>query len=57
MRKQVIITFKVDANLMDLLKNIPNRSEFIRNAIVSAVEKTCPLCSGTGILKPDKKQN
>ena len=57
MKKQEIVTFKVDAALMELLRDIPNRSEFIRNAIVSALGSICPLCSGTGILTPNQKQH
>ncbi|HQG30415.1 MAG TPA: CopG family transcriptional regulator [Deltaproteobacteria bacterium] len=57
MKKQEIVTFKVDSSLMELLRDIPNRSEFIRNAIVSALGSICPLCCGTGILTPNQKQH
>jgi hypothetical protein len=57
MKKQGIVTFKVDDNFMEVIRNIPNRSEFIRNAIVSALGSTCPLCNGTGILTPNQKQH
>ncbi|HUX07919.1 MAG TPA: ribbon-helix-helix domain-containing protein [Acidobacteriota bacterium] len=56
-RKQEIITFKVDAKLAEEMRVIHNRSEFIRNAILAALEKVCPLCGGTGILTPDQKQH
>ncbi|MDI9413107.1 MAG: CopG family transcriptional regulator [Bacillota bacterium] len=49
-RKQEVITFKVDKALNEALGGIPNRSEFIRNAILAALDGTCPLCKGTGIL-------
>lgn len=57
MKKQGVVTFKVDENLMEVIKSIPNRSEFIRNAIISALGSICPLCSGTGILTPNQKQH
>ncbi len=51
--KPEIITFKADAALAEAMRSIPNRSEFIRQAILEALGKTCPLCGGTGILEPD----
>jgi hypothetical protein len=56
-RKQEIITFKVDETLVARMRGIPNRSEFIRCAILTALENTCPLCGGTGILTPDQRQH
>ncbi|MBN1647984.1 MAG: CopG family transcriptional regulator [Spirochaetales bacterium] len=49
MREQVV-TFKVDNDLYGLLKNIPNKSEFIRNSIFKALNNICPLCNGAGTL-------
>ncbi|MCU0576953.1 MAG: ribbon-helix-helix domain-containing protein [Desulfobacterota bacterium] len=57
MKKQGIITFKVDDKLFEVIREIPSRSEFIRNAILSALGNICPLCSGTGILTPHQKQH
>ncbi|MGB4430234.1 MAG: hypothetical protein WBJ15_00090, partial [Limnochordia bacterium] len=54
-RRQEIITFKVDEALSRAMEGIPNRSEFIRTAILSALQGTCPLCRGTGILTPDQR--
>jgi len=54
-RKEEIITFKVDEGLSRLLSVIPNRSNFIRNAILMAVENICPLCQGTGVMTPDQR--
>lgn len=51
-KKQDIITFKADESLSDMMRGIPNRSEFIRAAILSALDSVCPLCKGTGILTP-----
>ena len=53
--KHEIITFKADASLLKAMKGIPNRSEFIRNAILSSLDSACPLCKGTGILTPHQK--
>lgn len=56
-KKEEIITFKVDVSLMKALKRMPNRSEFIRAAILSAMNNVCPLCSGTGYLTPDQRRH
>lgn len=53
--KQETITFKADQALADVIKQLPNRSDFIRKAILSALENTCPLCQGTGIITPEQK--
>ena len=53
--KEQIITFKVDEELFRLLNKIPNKSEFIRNSILKAVDNLCPLCNGTGILNMCQK--
>jgi hypothetical protein len=55
--KADVLTFKVDAALLDAMQGIPNRSEFIRNAIQAALDSTCPLCMGTGILSPNQKKH
>ncbi len=56
-RKPEVITFKVDEALSRLIHRIPNRSQFIRNAVLSALEGLCPLCQGTGILSTDQKDH
>ena len=56
-RKQEIITFKVDKSLSEAMRQIPNRSEFIRSAIQTALEGVCPLCSGSGTLSPDQRRH
>lgn len=50
-----IITFKAPKSLSKALKGIENRSEFIRQAILSALDSGCPLCKGTGILTVEQK--
>ena len=56
-KKQDIITFKVDTPLAQALQGITNRSEFIRNAILAALDSSCPLCKGTGILTTDQHKH
>ena len=52
-----VITFKADRDLLDAMKGISNRSAFIRQAILSALESTCPLCNGTGVLTPSQQSH
>jgi metal-responsive CopG/Arc/MetJ family transcriptional regulator len=54
---QEVITFKVDPAVLELMKGIPNRSEFIRTAILSALDSICPLCKGNGVLTPKSKEH
>jgi len=56
-QKGEIITFKVDSSLFETMKTIPNRSEFIRSAILAALDNVCPLCRGTGCLTPAQKEH
>lgn len=55
--KSEIISFKAESSLFEAMQGIPNRSEFIRNAILSALDNSCPLCGGTGILTPAQKEH
>ncbi len=57
MNKQEIVSFKVEDSLMEALSAIPNRSEFIRNAIKTALENICPFCQGTGVLSVEQKKH
>lgn len=54
MSKEEIITFKVDAGLAERLRQVPNRSDFIRKAILEAFKLDCPICQGTGLLEPEQ---
>ena len=56
-KKEGIISFKVNGDLLEVIKNIPNRSEFIRAAIMTALDNVCPLCNGTGLLSPKQKEH
>lgn len=52
-----VITFKADREVLERMKGLPNRSEFIRTAILRALENACPLCGGTGVLTPQQKRH
>ena len=56
-RKSEIITFKVDETLLEALQGIPNRSNFIRSAVLAALDSVCPLCAGTGIMTPNQRKH
>ena len=56
-KKQEIITFKVDEDLLKAIKGIPNRSEFIRAALIAALGSVCPLCNGSGMLTTNQKRH
>lgn len=53
--KQTIITFKADPALVEAMGDIDNRSAFIRAAILAALDGTCPLCLGTGVMNPRQR--
>jgi hypothetical protein len=55
--KQGIVTFKAPESLREALQSIPNKSEFIRNAVTAALDGVCPLCNGTGILLPNQREH
>lgn len=52
-----IITFKADHALSEAMAGIPNRSEFIRSAVLAALKNACPLCCGTGVLTPQQHRH
>ncbi|MBW7874505.1 MAG: CopG family transcriptional regulator [Candidatus Cloacimonetes bacterium] len=54
-KREEVISFKVDEELGRQLKDIPNRSEFIRSAIALALKRVCPLCHGQGSLSDLQK--
>ena len=56
-KRPQVISFKADPSLLEAMKGIPNRSEFIRTAVLAALENMCPLCRGTGILTPRQQQH
>ena len=52
-----VITFKVDQSLAKLMRGIANRSEFIRSAILGALDNICPFCRGSGVLTEHRKKH
>jgi hypothetical protein len=54
-QKEEIVTFKADAELMERIRQLPNRSEFIRRAVLAAFDNTCPLCRGAGVLSEPQR--
>jgi hypothetical protein len=56
-KKREVVTFKVGEALSEAMNGIENRSEFIRSAILSALDGGCPLCKGTGILTPEQQKH
>lgn len=53
--KPRIVTFKADDSLLGALEGVDNRSEFIRLAVLAALDNICPLCKGRGLLTPNQK--
>ena len=49
-QKKQIVAFKVEDDLAEFLDTLPNKSEFIRKAILAQFGMTCPLCTGTGVV-------
>jgi len=56
-KKSEIITFKADETLLEAIKGVENRSRFIREAILAALENVCPLCQGVGILSVNQRRH
>jgi hypothetical protein len=52
-----VVSFKADEALLEALSGVRNRSEFIRTAILAALDNTCPLCSGSGTLTPNQMKH
>jgi hypothetical protein len=48
--KSVVVAFKVGEELAELLYALPNRSAFIREAILRRLSLPCPLCDGSGVV-------
>lgn len=52
-----VVTFKVEKSLKQMLAGVSNRSEFIRNAVLAALDSACPFCKGTGVLNGHRKKH
>jgi hypothetical protein len=48
--KSEIVAFKVEKDLAEFLNKLPNKSDFIRKAIIAQFGMACPLCAGTGVV-------
>jgi hypothetical protein len=46
--KNAVVAFKVEEELAEFLNKLPNKSAFIRKAIVAQMSMACPLCHGSG---------
>jgi hypothetical protein len=55
--KSDLISFKVEPSLAEAIERLPNRSEFIRKAVLAALRSTCPLCQGIGVLTPEQRSH
>ena len=49
-QKSQIVAFKVEEELAEFLNDLPNKSDFIRKAILAQFGMTCPLCTGSGVV-------
>lgn len=49
-QKSQIVAFKVEEELAEFLDKLPNKSDFIRRAILAQFGMTCPLCVGSGVV-------
>jgi hypothetical protein len=49
-KKDAIVAFKVEEELAAFLNKLPNKSDFIRKAIVAQFGMACPLCAGSGVV-------
>ena len=56
-KKNTVVTFKAEEELLAALEKLPNKSEFIRSAILNALEETCPLCGGAGFLNEKQRKH
>ncbi|MCG3205814.1 MAG: hypothetical protein KCHDKBKB_02537 [Elusimicrobia bacterium] len=57
MKTREIVSFKTDAVLKRKLEKLENRSDFIRNALLVALNNACEFCSGAGILNSEMRKH
>lgn len=48
--KGVVVSFRVDRHLANVLNKVPDKSSFIRDVILRSFYETCPMCRGRGVL-------
>ncbi len=44
------VTFRVENDLADALRDLPNQTRFVEDALRDALGRTCPACQGHGRL-------
>ncbi len=44
------VTFRIQADLANALRELPNQTTFVEDALRSALGRICPVCSGHGRL-------
>jgi len=44
------VTFRVESDLADALRDLPNQTRFVEDALRDALGRTCPVCHGHGRL-------
>lgn len=49
-QKQTVVSFRVDRHLAEVLNALPDKSAFIRDAILQRFHTVCPYCDGRGVL-------
>ncbi len=49
-QKQTVVSFRVDHHLAKILNSLPDKSVFIREAILRRFHTVCPFCGGRGVL-------
>jgi hypothetical protein len=52
MRRPRLVRVRLDEEVVALLDLLPNKSEYIRRAILANAERTCPLCGGRRVVAP-----
>ena len=48
--KGVIVSFRVDRHLADVLNKAPDKAAFIRDIILRSFYESCPVCRGRGVV-------
>jgi hypothetical protein len=44
------VTFRIDDGLAATLRELPNQTKFVEDALREALGRTCPVCAGSGRL-------
>jgi hypothetical protein len=42
------VTFRVESDLADALRELPNQTRFVEDALRNALGRACPVCGGDG---------